>query len=158
MLIVSLAATVLAAIPEPDVIFYGTATHKGGDEPATEKITLVLTGPSKLLASYTPGENEDYGDRYVLRVPMDALDPIEGRVAQFFIGSELAGVTAIPAKGSAVEKNIDTLFDKDSDADGMDDDWELNYFGSLKRDGSGDINGDGYWETCAAHALIIQKA
>ena len=35
MLIVSLAATVLAAIPEPDVIFYGTATLKGGDENAT---------------------------------------------------------------------------------------------------------------------------
>jgi len=31
----------------------------------------------------------------------------------------------------------------DSDGDGMDDDWEVAYFGDLSRDGSGDLDGDG---------------
>jgi len=31
----------------------------------------------------------------------------------------------------------------DSDGDGMDDDWEVAYFGNLSRDGSGDFDGDG---------------
>ncbi len=31
----------------------------------------------------------------------------------------------------------------DSDGDGMDDDWEMAYFGTLDRDGSGDFDGDG---------------
>ena len=32
----------------------------------------------------------------------------------------------------------------DSDGDGLDDDWERKYFGSLDRDGSGDFDGDGF--------------
>jgi hypothetical protein len=31
----------------------------------------------------------------------------------------------------------------DSDGDGMDDDWEMAYFGTLSRDGTGDFDGDG---------------
>jgi Tol biopolymer transport system component len=31
----------------------------------------------------------------------------------------------------------------DTDGDGMDDDWEIAYFGTLARDGSGDFDGDG---------------
>lgn len=31
----------------------------------------------------------------------------------------------------------------DSDGDGMDDDWEVAYFGNLSRDGTGDFDGDG---------------
>ena len=32
----------------------------------------------------------------------------------------------------------------DSDGDGLDDDWELAYFNTLDRDGTGDFDGDGY--------------
>jgi len=31
----------------------------------------------------------------------------------------------------------------DSDGDGLDDDWELAYFGTLARDGTGDFDGGG---------------
>lgn len=31
----------------------------------------------------------------------------------------------------------------DTDSDGMDDDWEVAYFGTLNRDGAGDLDGDG---------------
>jgi Tol biopolymer transport system component len=34
-------------------------------------------------------------------------------------------------------------FITDSDGDGMDDSWEIQYFGSLSRDGTGDFDGDG---------------
>jgi YD repeat-containing protein len=33
--------------------------------------------------------------------------------------------------------------DSDSDADGMQDGWEINYFGNLSRDGAGDFDSDG---------------
>jgi len=35
------------------------------------------------------------------------------------------------------------LGSEDSDGDGMDDDWEVTYFGDLSRDGFGDFDGDG---------------
>ena len=35
------------------------------------------------------------------------------------------------------------LSSPDTDDDGMDDDWEMAYFGSLERDGTGDYDGDG---------------
>ena len=31
----------------------------------------------------------------------------------------------------------------DTDGDGMDDQWEMYYFGTLARDGTGDFDGDG---------------
>src|SRR5262249_9056524 len=36
-----------------------------------------------------------------------------------------------------------TLAGPDTDGDGMDDDWEMAYFGTLDRDGSGDFDHDG---------------
>ncbi len=39
--------------------------------------------------------------------------------------------------------NVDVLSGNDSDNDGMDDDWELEHFGTLDRDGTGDFDGDG---------------
>ncbi|HUR46011.1 MAG TPA: hypothetical protein VMZ27_09075 [Candidatus Saccharimonadales bacterium] len=38
---------------------------------------------------------------------------------------------------------VSRLGGQDSDGDGVDDDWELAYFGNLSRDGSGDFDGDG---------------
>src|SRR5206468_10404748 len=32
----------------------------------------------------------------------------------------------------------------DTDADGLDDDWEMAYFDTLSRDGTGDFDGDGW--------------
>ena len=133
-----------ASIPEPDVIYYGEATHKGKLEPATEEISLVLDVSSQTLASYLPGSIEAYGYSYVLRVPMDALASIEGQAATFYIGGRLAGTTHIPSKGSVVLMDLDTLSSNDSDGDGMDDTWEMQYFGNLARGGDGDINGNGF--------------
>ena len=125
----------LASLPEPDVIFYGTALSRGF-WPADKEVFLVLDATAEKVASYLPGSTAAYGDAYVLRVPMDALDSIEGESANVYIGDVLAGETVVPARGTVVELNLDTLYNKDSDHDVMDDDWELSYFGSLERDGT----------------------
>ena len=187
MLIVSilfLAATGLASIPEPDVIFYGKTTNSGAALPGKE-ITLVLNGHTEPVAACVPGDNPADGERYVLKVPMNAFDPIEGKAAGIYVGGQLAAETIIPFKGSVVELNLDALSpgdSNDSDQDGMDDGWELKHFGNIYRDGTEDINGNGiidldeyragndpaeaFWletddthrETCVFHPLVLQKA
>jgi len=175
-------ATGWASIPEPDVIYYGKATHRGDNERAMEEISLVLNASSLTVASYLPDSIQAYGEQYVLRVPMDVLASVEGQAATFYIGGRLAGTTHIPSKGSVVQFDLDTLTSNDSDNDRMDDTWEMQYFGSLDRDGDGDINGDGitdreeyqdgtdptaavwqmegdgYQETCVFHSLVFEKA
>lgn len=174
-------ATGWASLPEPDVVYYGTALSKGF-WPADEKVSLVLDATAETVASYMPGTVSTYGDAYVLRVPMDALDSIEGESANLYIGDVLAGETIVPAKGTVVELNLDTLYNKDSDHDGMEDNWELAYFGSLERDGTGDMNDNGisdldeyrngtdptaahwvavsgdYVAACVSHPLVLQNA
>ena len=44
------------------------------------------------------------------------------------------------------------LGSSDSDGDGLDDDWELAYFGTLARDGTGDFDGDGQTDLAEYHA------
>jgi len=186
--ILCLTATGWASIPEPDVIYYGKATHRGDNERAMEEISLVLNASSRTVASYVPDSIQAYGEQYVLRVPMDVLASIEGQAATFYIGGRLAGTTHIPSRGTVVQKDLDTLTSNDSDGDGMDDTWEMQYFGTLDRDGSGNINGnvdengnpitdlqeyqsgtdptaavwqvgdDDYQETCVFHPLVFEKA
>jgi hypothetical protein len=146
--ILCLTGTGWANIPEPDVIYYGMATHKGGIETVTgEIVTLVVNDTSRQLASYEMGSNDGFGERYALRVPMDALASIEGKAATFYIGGRLAGTTHIPVKGTIVPMDLDTLSSNDSDNDGMDDTWEMQHFGTLDRNGSGDITGTGITDT-----------
>src|SRR5262249_36849643 len=45
---------------------------------------------------------------------------------------------ALPTAGRATAVGF-----VDSDGDGMDDNWELTYFGTLARNGTGDFDGDG---------------
>lgn len=171
----------VAGIPEPDVIFYGMAKERGF-MPTKSQISLILNEDAALIASYLPGSVNEYGEKYVLKVPMDALSPKRGKGVSFYIGEELAAKSVIPQKGSVIEINLDTLYTKDSDGDFMDDNWELQYFGSLDRDGTGDFNGNGisdldeyragndptesFWqlmdethcETCISNSLMLKKA
>jgi Ca2+-binding RTX toxin-like protein len=55
-------------------------------------------------------------------------------------------VTFIASDGSlTAERHVNITVNPaaDKDGDGLDDDWEQQYFGSLDRDGSGDFDGDG---------------
>ncbi len=45
---------------------------------------------------------------------------------------------------STIDVNVQVYASNDTDGDGLDDDWELQFFGDLSRDGSGDFDDDGY--------------
>jgi len=180
-------AAAWAGIPEPDVVYYGTAKYGTDDAAAGQAITLVLDATSAQLAAYTMGAHADYVNGnsmyYVLKVPMDALAPIEGQAASFYVDGSLAGRAQISAKGSVVALDLDTLEYNDSDSDGLDDTWEMQQFGTLQLGPQDDINGDGIdnlehqagktdptkpvWttddlndmrETCVFHPLVLRKA
>jgi|GEM_PF-2180662 len=187
MLIVCFAGTGLARIPEPDVIYYGKATVRGGIPAAKgDLVELKLKGETHVLASYAidpdkplVGPDDNLDINYALRVPMDAIHSITGRTAQFYVAGALANkdkTYVIQAKGSVVSLDLDTIAE-DEDNDGMDDHWEITYFGTLDRDGDGDMDGDGdsdkieyqnntnptavVWENgeaCIAHPVMLQNA
>ena len=84
---------VFAKIPEPDNIIYGIAGQ------GVDTISLKVNG--QVIASYTMGSNPDAGNNYILRVPLDALDPQEpgtarpDDVAEIYIDGVPAAVKSI---------------------------------------------------------------
>jgi hypothetical protein len=93
-------------------------------------------------------------------IPKLSATPLPAGASFAEQGAGIGAFTWTPAVGQAgryevyFEASDGTLEDKkratltirsisDSDADGMLDSWELNYFGSLARDGKGDFDGDG---------------
>ena len=51
---------------------------------------------------------------------------------------------SVVTSGSAIYAfPVDLFFPLDADADGLNDQWELDHFGTLDRDGTGDFDGDG---------------
>jgi parallel beta-helix repeat protein len=113
---------VFAKIPEPDNIIYGMARQDA------DTVTLKVNG--QVIASYTMGSNPDAGNNYILRVPLDALDPQEpgtarpGEVASIYINDETVPVatTTIGERGTIEEISLVT---GDSDGDGLSDAEEL---------------------------------
>ncbi len=106
----------LAKIPEPDNIIYGIA----GDDVVT--VSLQINGQQ--IASYTMGANPAAGEFYILRVPLDSLDPPEpgsahvGDEASIFIndGTTPAATVFIGERGSIQKVH---LGGEDSDMDGL---------------------------------------
>jgi len=145
--VILLATSSSAMIPEPDVIFYGEAI---GSEGAVTSgvVNLRLNGNGSPVASYVLGTDPRALNRYVLRVPLDLFDPRvagtarPGESAGIYLDGVLLKSVTIPAKGSAVAVSAVTDL-ADSDGDGLADAWEKRYFGTLARDGRGDLNRNG---------------
>jgi YD repeat-containing protein len=65
-----------------------------------------------------------------------------GRLTGANYGSDRSTTYQYDAAGN-LARSTDSLVAADADQDGMNDAWELQYFGTLARDGSGDFDGDG---------------
>jgi len=126
-----------AKIPEPDNIIYGIA----GDD----AVAVSLEVDGQQIASYTMGENPNAGAFYILRAPLDSLDPPEpgsarvGDEAAIFLKDEASPVTTviIGERGSIQKLH---LGGDDSDVDGLPD-AEEDYLGTNPR--NRDTDGDG---------------
>lgn len=164
MCVFTIGKTSFAKIPEPDNIIYGLA---GQD---VDTVTLKID--DQLIASYTMGSNPDAGNNYILRVPLDALDPQEpgtarpGDEAGIYINDETvpAATTTIGERGTiegisfvtgdsdgdglsdAEELLLGTdPYNPDTDADGLSDYCEVNIgTNPLLYDSDGDGYSDGY--------------
>jgi hypothetical protein len=103
-----------AKIPEPDNIIYGVAREDAA------VITLEIGGEQ--IASYTMGSTPNAGNYYILRVPMDSVDPQEpgtarpGDTADIFINGEalVSASLAIGSKGSITKLHL-AISDRDND-------------------------------------------
>ncbi|WP_394239315.1 hypothetical protein, partial [Pseudomonas anguilliseptica] len=65
--------------------------------------------------------------------------PLQGQAGRYVVNFKASDgllETSLPV-------GIQVFRQGDSDGDGMDDDWELEHFGNLDRDGAGDFDGDG---------------
>ena len=132
----------LAKIPEPDHIIYGIAGL------GVTEVSIDVNGET--LASYVMHSNPNTGFFYILRVPMDSMDPQTpgtarpGDTAYLYADGILADVGEVVIGESGTLQRIDLIGDIDSEPDGMRDAWELEYFETLSRDGTGDFDGDGF--------------
>jgi 6-phosphogluconolactonase (cycloisomerase 2 family) len=111
-LALALAAPGMALLPEPDHIFYGTPTLDG--QPAPSGVVSVRRADdATVLASYVIGSDPAVGERYVLRVPIDSVDPRTpgtartGDPVEFFIDGVPAGSGVVGERGTVQLYNVD---------------------------------------------------
>jgi len=110
-----------ASIPEPDNIIYGIARH--------DAVTITLRIDDQTIASYTMGDNPDAGEFYILRVPMDAIDPIAPGSARpdyeadLYVNDGQAPFASLTLGDRGSVYRLD-MNDGDMDNDGLQDDWE----------------------------------
>ncbi len=120
LLLLPLAAAFLlqgpasAKIPEPNHLFYGTATRNGVVLTTGEVSVRLVENPAD-LATFALGSDPNVGDHYVLRVPIDALDPRDpgtarpGDEVRFFIDGVPAGSSVVGERGEVQLLNLDPL-------------------------------------------------
>ena len=112
--------TGFAKVPEPDNIIYGMATEDAS--------VITLKVGNETIASYTMGSNQDAGNYYILRVPLDALDPQEpgtarpDDIAEIYVNDESqAAVSSIIIGKRGNIQIINLNSEEDSDGDGLSD-------------------------------------
>ena len=101
-----------AKLPEPDHLVYGTPTHNG--EPLESGVvTARLNGVGDPIASYVIGSNPLIPGQYVLRIPIDSVDPRlpgrarEGEPLQLYVDDVPAGNTTVGERGTVQFLNVD---------------------------------------------------
>lgn len=157
MLLLLLGFSVRAELPEPDNIVYGSITRAG--LPVTAADTDVLIEARRafdgtVVASYRMGDSARSGNSFTLRVPLEylaaVLDPLASQTgaAMTIAASDFNGVFAEALftqgnRGQFHQLNLLQLAGLDSDGDGLNDEWELFWFGNLLQNPNTDKDGDG---------------
>jgi len=114
-IVILLITVANARIPEPDNIIYG--------ELPSGINQVMLEVDAQQVAAYTRGENPNAGDHFILRVPMDAIDPQQdgsarpGDSGHLFLNQDLVSVltVVIGEKGLVQAIDLSTLVDSDGD-------------------------------------------
>lgn len=145
-----ISGRVSGKIPEPDNIIYGLT--------GTDVVNIVLEVNGQPIASYTMGDNVDAGDYYVLRVPMDGMEPREPGTAKegdeglIYVNGETEPVASLILGERGAIHRHDFLID-DIDLDGLADNWEQHLVNAIPDDPitsvsdllpGDDFDGDGF--------------
>ncbi|MEO8196995.1 MAG: beta-propeller fold lactonase family protein [Thermoanaerobaculia bacterium] len=103
-----------AKLPEPNHVFYGTAM-RNGVALTTGAIAVRLDESPADLAQFVLGSDPKIGDRYVLRIPIDAVDPRDpgtarpGDAVRFFVDGVPAGAGTVGERGEVQRIDLDPL-------------------------------------------------
>ena len=109
-----LSGSASARLPEPNHVFYGTAM-RNGVALATGEVAVRLEESPTDLAQFVLGSDPKIGERYVLRVPIDAVDPRDpgtarpGDAVEFFIDGVPAGAGTVGERGEVQMLDLDPL-------------------------------------------------
>ena len=171
-LLMLVAAPAKAAIPEPDLVWYGKVlTSSGGATVRLTTGTLVwhierLTGgPPIILATQLTNINDQFS--FALRIPCESPEPggsistnainlttppvryrrssvtLDGQpLSLISAASEFSPLPTQRGRIEAVDLQLGTAL-IDADGDGLADAWEQQYFGSLSANAAEDPDGDG---------------
>lgn len=121
----------MAKIPEPDNIIYGPVTVNGLPV-TTGEVTVTVNGSPAPIAQYSLGSDPNAVNSYILRIPIDSLDPRDqnaarpGDQARIYLNGTLAVTAVIGTRGTVIRIPLSTCsqittFYKDADNDGYSD-------------------------------------
>jgi len=116
-LVIMLAADARARIPEPDNIIFGELP------PGIDRVVLEVE--AQQVAAYNRGDNPSAGDHFILRVPMDAVEPQDpgtarpGDEGQVFLDQDLVSVLTVSIGERGLVQEIDLNQVVDGDGDGL---------------------------------------
>jgi len=157
VLLLFLTFSTRAELPEPDNIIYGSITRGGFPVSAADTDVVIearRTFDGAVVASYRMGDSARSGDYFTLRVPLEVFTPVLDPLASLtgtamtIAASDFNGVFAevpftLGIRGQFHEVNLVQLGGLDSDGDGLNDEWEMFWFGNLFQSSATDKDGDG---------------
>ena len=141
-----------------------TVTVSDGIDSATESFQLTVTNSLPIITINSPVNNANFSIGSSVLLQASALDNEDGDLSStvnwtssisgaigtgntinlsLSLGSHLITASVTDSFSSTVSSNITVNILGDSDLDGMNDAWELDNFGNLTRDGTGDFDNDG---------------
>jgi hypothetical protein len=146
-----------AELPEPDNIVYGSITRGGLSVTAADTDVVIearRTSDGTVVASYRMGDTARSGNFFTLRVPLEVFAPIldplasQAGAAMTIAASDFNSVFAEApftqgSRGQFYRLDLQQLTGGDSDGDGLNDEWELFWFGNLLQNSNTDKDGDG---------------